>query len=234
MLWPPDSSGRYDTKKSSPYVVSGGGGGTSVRLNYAVFVLPPNRTAEEYYMYFINGNYKFRGHSGLPLGSSGTRPNGVTTKIAGAGGGYFHEGQAALAIDGKSISRPNSFARGGVDCAEFSSRSNLPFKKVFGGFGGGGGGCTEGGGGGGYNGGSVLTFSYDTAGEGGFSYRDSVVEDAMELPLNDGDGYVDIVPSDCGCAEQCVLDTAEEMFDCTCVSPFSNLAPDGFDCYKGK
>ena len=233
MLWPPDSSGRYDTERSLPYVVSGGGGGTSVQLNYAIFVLPPNRTAEESYMNFINGNYDFAGHTGLPLGSSGSRPNGVII-TAGAGGGYLHEGHVTLIVDGKSISRPTLFARGGVDCALLYSKSNIPFQNVFGGFGGGGGGCTEGGGGGGFTGGSVLAAAYDIPGEGGFSYLASALEDAMELPLNDGDGYVDIVPSDCGCAEQCVLDTAEEMFDCTCVSPFSNLAPDGFDCYKGK
>ena len=32
MLWPPDSSGRYDTERSVPCVVSGGGGGKSTQL----------------------------------------------------------------------------------------------------------------------------------------------------------------------------------------------------------
>ena len=234
MLWPPaDSNDRYDTIKSFPYVVSAGGGGSSVKLNYTSFILPHNHTVEEYTI-LINGKYGTLAHTGISVGTSGYRPSGVIFPTAGAGGGYFHEGHVALPIDGKSISRPSSFASGGVDCADFHSQTNIPFKNVIGGFGGGGGGCSGGGGGGGYTGGSVLAARFTVPGEGGFSYRTSVVEDAMELPLNDGDGYVDIVPSDCGCAEQCVLDTAEEMFDCTCVSPFSNLAPDGFDCYKSE
>ena len=58
MLWPPDSSGRYDTERSVPYVVSGGGGGKSVQLNYTIFILPTNCSAKEHYMSFINGNYE--------------------------------------------------------------------------------------------------------------------------------------------------------------------------------
>ena len=231
MLWPPDSSGRYGTNRSSPYVVSGGGGGTSVQLNYTAFVLPPNHTAEEYYRININGKYEFAGDTNR-TGSLGSRPNGDTPPAAGAGGGYLHEGDEVLIVNGKSISQPHIFAKGGGDCAFMFTQSDVPFKNVYGGFGGGGGGCSGGGGGGGYTGGSIIFL--DFSGEGGFSHQDSALEDTMELPLNDGDGYVDIVPSDCGCAEQCVLDTAEEMFDCTCVSPFSNLAPDGFDCYEGK
>ena len=233
MLWPPDSSGRYGTERSLPYVVSGGGGGTSVLLNYA-FIRLPNTTAVQYYMDFINGKYRFFGRSGLLLGSPGTRPNGVTLPTAGAGGGYLHEGHVALAIDGKSISRPTSFASGGADCADFHSQTNLPFKNVFGGFGGGGGGCSEGAAGGGYTGGSVLAASYAIPGEGGFSYRASVVEDTMELPLNDGDGYVDIVPSDCGCVGECVVFENEDMFDCECNTSSGQLAPDGFGCYTSE
>ena len=50
MLWPPDGNDQYEISYILSYIVSGGGGGTSVGLNYSVFILPPNRTAEEYYI----------------------------------------------------------------------------------------------------------------------------------------------------------------------------------------
>ena len=234
MLWPPNDNGQYDSS-NTPYIVSGGGGGTSVQLNYAAFQLPPGRMAEEYYVYIINGNYQYQGHVGLPLGATGNRPEGIKLASAGAGGGYFYMGQVALAIDGKSITRPQQFASGGVDCAEFHSQSTIvPFMNVIGGFGGGGGGCSEGGGGGGFTGGSVVFSDFDIPGEGGFSLRGSVVDEVMEMPLNDGDGYIKILLSDCGCADECELDSVMERFDCKCTSDTSHLAPDGFDCYNGE
>ena len=232
MIWPSNSTGHFDSS-NSPFVVSGGGGGTSVRLNYATFILPPNFTAEEYYLYVINANYKFRGHTGLALGVSGNRPEGINIPTAGGGGGFLFVGQLALRIDGKSISRPNLFAEGGVDCAELHGTTVLvPFVNVIGGFGGGGGGCGEGGGGGGYTGGSVVGSREDIPGEGGFSFRRDQMTDEFELPLNEGDGYVNIVPSDCGCADECLVFREEAMFECICNS--SILAPDGFDCYSSE
>ena len=231
MIWPSNSSGHFESS-NTPFVVSGGGGGTSVRLNYGTFILPPNYTVEEYYIYVINGNYKFAGHTGLGVGVSGNRPEGINIPTAGGGGGFSFVGQLALPIDGKSISRPRLFARGGVDCAEFHSTSVLvPFNHIVGGFGGGGGGCREGGGGAGFTGGSVVASRADIPGEGGFSRRIRVTE-VLELPPNGGDGYVNIVPSDCGCADQCQVYREEAKFDCICNS--SRLAPDGFDCFSCK
>ena len=228
-------SGQYDSSDTEPYIVSGGGGGTSVQLNYGAFKLPQGRTAEEYYIDVVNGKYQYRGQTGLPLGASGGRPEGVILASAGGGGGYFYVGRVALAIDGKSITRPQLFARGGIDCAEFHSQSMLvPFMNVVGGFGGGGGGCSEGGGGGGYTGGSVVFAYYDIPGQGGYSYHASVVDEVMEMPLNDGDGSVKILASDCGCVDECELDTLLARFDCKCTSGSSYLTPDGFDCYHGE
>ena len=144
-------------------------------------------------------------------------------------------GRVTLEVDGKSISRPNEFAKGGMDCVGFQGYSSLvPFHNVIGGFGGGGGACKEGGGGGGYSGGSLYGYTDSVPGGGGFSYRAPQLDEPEQLPLNEGDGYVDIVASDCGCANECVLDREEAMFDCKCTSSSSHLAPDGFDCFTGR
>ena len=228
MLWPPDVNGRYGTSNNLPYIVSGGGGGTSVELNYTIFRMHSTSTPKEYYEMVINGKY----HN-MSVNVSYAQPGNAMILSPGAGGGYL-VGHNSF-TNGKSISQPNVFAAGGMDCAEFQNVSSLvPFTNVTGGFGGGGGACSGGGGGGGYTGGSVMAIGYDIPGEGGYSYRTPQLNEPEQLPLNEGNGYVDIVASDCGCAEKCVLDREEAMFDCNCTTSSSHLAPDGFDCFTGR
>lgn len=49
---------------------------------------------------------------------------------------------------------------------------------------------------------------------------------------NDGDGYVEIMSSNCECAGQCVVYSEEGQFECLCPND-TILAEDGRSCYQG-
>ena len=54
----------------------------------------------------------------------------------------------------------------------------------------------------------------------------------IQFHLNDADGFVEIVSSNCGCAGQCVVYREEGEFECTCPNG-TLLADDGSSCYRG-
>lgn len=233
MLWPPDREGLYVTNRTLPYIVSGGGGGSAVILNYDFISTPMD--PEEFYRFVINAK-PFSSRIGTVSGKPGNLPfnvNIIVVPVAGGGGGYFFERIVHLAISGKPISNPKAFAIGGNDCAFFHNRV-VAFNDVNGGFGGGGGACSEGGGGGGFSGGSVLAPRVDYPGEGGFSKWANEVVNMEQLPYNEGNGYIDIVPLDCGCVDDCLMDIENDTFMCICNSTSeSSIAPDGYDCFTG-
>ena len=164
---------------------------------------------------------------------------------AGAGGGLLQEPERPVTdIDGNLLGPPgSSFAEGGSDCASllsFSGFQTRPLEVVYGGFGGGGGGCGGGGGGGGVSGGAVVQRGIDIPGGGGYSVffgaanELNIQNGGVHTGLNfDSYGYVDIVPSDCGCVHDCDLDEIAEKFECLCPND-TQLAPDLSDCYNGK
>ena len=145
-------------------------------------------------------------------------------------------------IDGKLLSQGTDFAEGGFDCSLLllDSRVNgFVFTNVFGGYGGGGGGCGSGGGGGGYTGGHAIRNGNTIPGSGG----DALLLNQTMFPisrfipteyvLNDGEGYVEIVPSDCLCDGECVVYTEERQFECLCPND-TILAENGGSCYQGE
>ena len=91
--------------------------------------------------------------------------------------------------------------------------------------------------GGGYTGGHVVLSSNTITGGGG----DVGIFNLTELPLvrmlgrnhNDGDGYVEIVSSNCECAGQCVVYPEEKQFECLCPND-TLLAEDERNCYQGE
>ena len=159
--------------------------------------------------------------------------------VAGSGGGFISR-LPLLLLDGGLLSESVAFAHGGLDCGPQLSDSltggNLPFDGVYGGFGGGGGGCGGGGGGGGYTGGAVIGLGEFVGGGGGLTPGGggySALNGEMDIPdfsLSDGDGYVEIVPADCGCVHECVIDG--DQFECLCPNG-TELAPDQGDCFYG-
>ena len=54
-----------------------------------------------------------------------------------------------------------------------------------------------------------------------------------EYDQNDGDGYVEIVASNCGCDGECVVYTEERQFECLCPND-TILAENGRSCYQGE
>ena len=111
-------------------------------------------------------------------------------------------------------------------------------ETVHGGFGGGGGQCESGGSGGGYTGGSVFSNRYfGIPGNGGFyNYFSELPNDAVQLSVElnqEHDGFVEIVPADCGCEYECIVDEEQDEFTCNCPEN-ATLAPNGLDCYEGE
>lgn len=138
------------------------------------------------------------------------------------------------------------FAMGGLgrfqELQKWTAQLQIPIRNMNGGFGGGGGQCGGGGAGGGYTGGTVFaSLRYFPSGGGYFLGPQSVLQGSaydntsftqLSIDLNPGeDGYVDIVPLDCGCVDNCVID--QDMFQCSCSSGFQ-LHPNGMDCFQSK
>ena len=258
MVWPmllgENSNGEVT---GLPLAISGGGGGSPTALAYRCTVedlglryyLPLDDgeifSFQEVYTAFLNAKLDtYNPYLGYRIeGVRGFRAPGVLLGVnAGTGGGWRSIAGAPVGeMDGGLLSSSNDFAEGGIDCATLlQTEHDIPFNGMHGGFGGGGGGCGGGGGGGGYTGGSVLWNgiipSKKIPGSGGHSYYGEAPPANLNVTyigysLNtDLDGYVDIVPADCGCAFECLV--AEERFECLCPSD-SQLAPDQSDCFQG-
>ncbi len=245
MIWPRRKNGSEFT--DLPIAIAPGGGGASAVLDYESFVLalstlslnyPSTGTSEEIYRYHVNAHfiqYSFT----WDVGARGSRLNHLVVIItSGSGGGWNSVfGLSLLEEDGKLLSQPNNFAQGGFDCSSSLASGSRVFTDVYGGYGGGGGGCGSGGGGGGYTGGHIFGNSNIVPGGGG----DVRIFNLTELPLvrmlgrndNDGDGYVEIVSSNCECAGQCVVYPEEKQFECLCPNN-TLLAEDRRSCYQGK
>ena len=232
MVWLRQSDGFAE----QPLVVGGGGGGTpSVFPDPSTFDLvrgllqfdSMNDSDNDMYQRFLNGKHSHydKDTEGIQ-GTTGLRfVLNSTISGAGAGGGWINGGITSP-TDGQSLSHDIRFAEGGHPCAvaeEFEI-----FEDVEGGFGGGGGGCGGGGGGGGYTGGTVFS-GISFAGSGGYSYVQDSIEIVSVSSNNIGNGYIDIVPADCGCAGSCVI--TGDQFECTCPEGTS-LAFDNNDCYN--
>ena len=157
---------------------------------------------------------------------------------AGAGGGYsesLYGTRQIIDMDGRGLNMTDNFAEGGMHCLDGHIGVPAQLMGCEGGFGGGGGGCLEGGGGGGFTGGNVENFTMNTPGSGGYSFN--AFTEFLDVPenysLNYEDGYVDIIPADCGCVYECVVYEEEDQFECLCPNG-TKLAPDLSDCYSGK
>ena len=206
-----------------PLAISGGGGGSP-----ALYTLEVGLNMMEYKS-FLNA----KGNNCDPVHSPSISMQGYmnsTSPIAGAGGGLFRSMHFISDSNGGYLCEELKFAIGGLDCVR---EWEHPFQGANGGFGGGGGGCGGGGGGGGFTGGAVLDGTNDTPGGGGYSWIDNSRSKAVEVDRvwNDGDGYVEIVPADCGCAFTCSVYAEDDQFDCTCPEG-TNSTPDEMDCFR--
>ena len=204
-----------------PIVVAGGGGGSAADLSLSILYtlnltsVPDNSSPEDAYTSFIDAKDTDRDIALESLhnftGIRGYISNSVDifNNRAGAGGGYFPA--VSLQQDGSSLSEGESFALGGFDCLHLSTDlTQRPlFENVHGGFGGGGGQCESGGSGGGYTGGSIFSNKYyGIPGNGGFyNYFSAPQNNVIELNIGlnpELDGFVEVVPSDCGCGYKCI------------------------------
>ena len=224
------------------FVLPGGGGGSSCLLNYSsVQNLHPvfrNSTLNGRYLYldFLDGNlFSYDPDIAYNAGFRGYRINvNPPTVTAGAGGGALSDASYTLTQqDGRTLGRIQDFALGGTHCV-LNDLSNIPsvLRGGNGGFGGGGGGCGGGGGGGGFTGGAILGTDNTSPGGGGYTFASNLNLSyiASDDAFNGGDGYVDIVPADCGCVYHCVVYEEEDQFECLCPND-TQLAPDLNDCY---
>ncbi len=254
MIW-----GRTDNTKQFtrlPIALAAGGGGASAILDYNyiadlariedLFSIPDETRASNVSLYnnHVNGHFD-QYLLNWSFGNRGYRlpgiSDGIVIPLSGSGSGWVKVFELQLLpVDGKLLSQELNFAEGGSECFTFDQ---AVFSNVFGGYGGGGGGCGSGGGGGGYTGGHVFNNNNRMSGSGGDSFvfvntnstnNISIsVQDVLEIFLNDDDGYVEIVASNCECAGQCEVFTEERQFECHCPNG-SLLAPDGSNCYKGE
>ena len=219
-----------------PYVVAGGGGGGSALSNHSLL----QTIAIEY-------NYSSEA-SGPGVTINFTSDLVSLMDTAGVGAGYYSNGYSTTRFSGNdlSLTSPSSPDGGEEICHKSMQDITTPSQ---GGYGGGGAGCEAGGGRGGYDGGAVGDFLYYEdlvslnqllyiPGQGGSSYalKDKIVLNNIidyadsELPLNEGDGYVMLVPSDCDCTGSCIL-YENGTFECTCPNN-TYLASDEFDCFQ--
>ena len=228
-----------------PSVVAGGGGGAAASMATNFFdeqeTLSPDYqpSMEELYRQHLNAKTDLMDiHN-----STGSRGHiadevDIFKNRAGAGGGYFPA--VSLYQDGAALNKSEDFALGGYDCL---FRSMDVYRQpliisVHGGFGGGGGQCESGGSGGGYNGGSIFSNElFGVPGSGGYSgifseWPNAVSE--VSVGLNkESDGYVELVPSKCGCGYECIIYDDLQQFACVCPDGF-HLAANEFDCFQSE
>ena len=237
-----------------PVVIAGGGGGSAANLNLSIFsslniTFPEelsSNSSEDLYTHFIDAKMTegdlslvdMHNFSGI-IGYNDSLVDNMHFR-PGAGGGYFPA--ASNQQDGSALNSSEDFALGGFDCLHSSIDLNqhpfLETVQAHGGFGGGGGQCESGGSGGGYTGGSVFSNRYfEIPGNGGFyNYFSEPPNDAVQLSVElnqERDGFVEIVPADCGCEYECIVDEEQDEFTCNCPEG-TTLAPNGLDCYEGE
>ena len=230
---------------SEPYLVAGAGGGTSRYLNYSQIIgtytldtssfVQDNETNEEFYVRWINArltDIDVANLNGMFRGYVGERPNiDDDVHVSGAGAGW-KSSMEPEPRDGKLLSQSRNFAKGGsvTFCEAGISDNDNVFADVLGGFGGGGGTCGgSGGGGGGFGGGTVLADSPYLPGGGGYSLNRI---DAEFVDWNEGDGYVEVVPADCGCVSNKCSITADSTVKCIC-EPNTSSSQNELDCIEG-
>ena len=242
-----------------PIVIAPGGGGSAAVESYNLFNVVPRPSSaniisdEEQYLLLINAQTAlYPNIQGVMVGGSHGYVNTSMLNILspslrpGAGGGWS-AATSEFDQDGGVLGSQMQFATGGQGCFQqlqkrISNAVQVPIRSVNGGFGGGGGQCGGGGAGGGYTGGTVFaSLNYVPSGGGYFLGPQSVPQDAgydntsfiqLSIDLNPSeDGYVDIVPVDCGCADHCIVD--QETFQCLCSNGFQ-LHPNEIDCFQGK
>ena len=246
MIWPKKADNTNFT--DFPIVISPGGGGASAILDYEFLVstlshsmstlnYPVSADDKRIYKFHTNGHADSY-DSNWQVGVRGFRESDEVT--SGAGGGWSSLlNSTQLGVDGKTLSQRNDFAEGGLGCfSSFNVANSSHFVNAFGGYGGGGGGCGSGGGGGGYTGGHVIANINRIPGGGGdlvlFPWPMFPLNlDSIQWFFNDGDGYIEIVASNCGCDGECVVYTEERQFECLCQND-TLLAEDGSSCYRGE
>ena len=222
-----------------PYIVAGGGGGGAAVLDLNFidtvnFTHAVNATREEIYLEFVDGK---REVFDLVLSDRQNQrgfiaPLSTDDRTAGAGGGYITGSEEARRVDGSQFIFEDDFAEGGRHC-DTSTLVPTTFSPEVGGFGAGGGGCGGGGGGGGQTGGAIVGAGNLVPGGGGYSFAQEDVTIFEYDWNNNGDGYVDIAPADCGCVYECLLYEEEYQFECLCPNG-TQLAPDLSDCYHSE
>ena len=218
--------------------ISGGGGGSSALLDFFVLrnLLPEleNSTLSDSALYDDIINANSRTYNEMLESAEGYRGYRVKSEFvtAGAGGGIvdsinFPSNQQ----DGRALGKAEDFSLGGTHCAS-NDYSLIPrqLRAGDGGFGGGGGGCGGGGGGGGFTGGAVLGETSTVPGGGGYTFRSNTSTPSMFRLNTEEDGYVDVVPADCGCVYECVVYEEEDQFECLCPND-TQLASNLNDCY---
>ena len=250
-----------ETINRFPIVIAPGGGGSAAIERYDFFNEPEavpsqnlaqNVSDEEQYLLLINAQTALDPSIlGVPAGSRGYINSGNIQAIAtlrpGAGGGWTST-TSGINIDGGVLGLQSQFAIGGQGCSErlantIQNAVEIPIRNLNGGFGGGGGQCGGGGAGGGYTGGSVFGAARNIPSGGGYflgpqsapqgADYDNTSFIQLSIDLNPGeDGYVDIVPVNCGCAHDCTVYQDLEMFKCFCPSGFQ-LSPNEVDCFQG-
>ena len=239
-----------ETVNRFPVVIAPGGGGSAAVERYEFFTdkvprpSPANISDEEQYLLLINAQTALDPSIlGVKEGTGGYLNNSnidSSTLRPGAGGGWRSTG---INQDGGELGPAPQFATGGLGCFQqaINDAIPVPIRNMNGGFGGGGGQCGGGGAGGGYTGGSVYGAARDIPSGGGYflgpqsAPQGSVYENTsftqLSIDLNPGeDGYVDIVPIDCGCAHDCSV--YQETFVCFCPSGFQ-FHPNEVDCFQG-
>ena len=238
-----------------PIVIAPGGGGSAAVERYSFLDQqvprpgPANLTDEEQYLLLINAQTAL--DPNIPSVEEGTRGylNGSNvhsnTLRPGAGGGWRSVG---ISLDGGALGSAAQFAIGGLGCFQqladsINNAVPVPIRNANGGFGGGGGQCGGSGAGGGYTGGSVFGAARFIPSGGGYflgpqsapqgSVYDNTSFTPLSIDLNTGeDGYVDIVPVNCGCAYDCTVYRDLEMFKCDCPDGFQ-LSTNEVDCFQG-
>ena len=243
-----------ETVNDAPIVIAPGGGGTAAVENHDFFDRvprpgPANVSDDEQYILLINGqsiSYPPYLNTQAAIGSRGYINNSMENVASasvrpGAGGGWSAN-EISTPVDGGVIGTETQFARGGQGCAGQLRNTDfidhVSIRNVNGGFGGGGGQCGGGGGGGGHTGGSVFAAFHTVPSGGGYLLGPQEtgydINNFLQLSidLNPGeDGFVDIVPVDCGCAYEC--DVYQETFNCVCPNDFQ-LTPNEVDCFQGR
>ena len=229
-----------------PIAIIGGGGGTASILDYDVVddinIGNAFLTNLLSYQVFINAHSRSHDTDYGTAGVRGFRISSMNT-VAGAGGGYSAGIVQSIDVDGSALGRAQNFAEGGLDCTQtfISTRNDIPYSGVYGGFGGGGGACGGGGGGGGYTGGAILAAGVTIPGEGGYSFIGNSITtsfrvytiDEGRLNREDDDGFVEIILANCGCVHRCLVNSTEDTFECLCPNN-TMLAPDLSDCFAGE